>query len=95
MEIERLIRGLNPWPSAYTYSDGKTMKIWKAHIEKDLEGAVPGQAVMISSTQLLVQTGSGSLALDEIQLEGKKRMQTAEFLRGFRIKQGTIFSQKR
>lgn len=95
VEIERLIRGLNPWPSAYTYSDGKTMKIWKAHIEKDLEGAVPGQAVMISSTQLLVQTGSGSLALDEIQLEGKKRMQTAEFLRGFRIKQGTIFSQKR
>ncbi|MCI8373699.1 MAG: methionyl-tRNA formyltransferase [Lachnospiraceae bacterium] len=95
VEIERLIRGLNPWPSAYTYSDGKTMKIWKAHIEKDLEGVVPGQAVMISSTQLLVQTGSGSLALDEIQLEGKKRMQTAEFLRGFRIKQGTIFSQER
>lgn len=95
VEIERLVRGLNPWPSAFTYSDGKTMKIWKAHVENDIEGAVPGQAVSVSPGRLAVQTGQGSLSLDEIQLEGKKRMKTADFLRGCRMKQETIFSQER
>lgn len=93
VEIERLVRGLNPWPSAYTYLGGKTMKIWKAHIEEDIPGTIPGQMIKSSAVELRIQTGQGSLSLDEIQLEGKKRMQIADFLRGYPIEEDTICTQ--
>lgn len=94
-EIERFIRGLNPWPSAYTYFGQKVLKVWRAHIEEGIAGAVPGQIARVSASELIVQTGKGSLSIDELQLEGKKRMRTPDFLRGFSIKPGAAFSQER
>lgn len=87
--IERLIRGLNPWPSAYTRLNGKMLKIWQAKvIESNREGAEPGQILEASGDTLSVQTGNGILSIEELQLEGKKRMDTAAFLRGFPVETG-------
>lgn len=108
VEIERLIRGLNPWPSAYTAWGDKTLKIWKASVVQDeaylteagcTEGnspsgkEAPGTIVEVDKNRLLVQTGSGLLSLEEVQLEGKKRMDTAAFLRGCPLESGTVLGK--
>ncbi len=87
--IERLIRGLNPWPSAYTYVDGKMLKIWKASV---IDGGDPKKAgciIKADGKNLQIQTGDGILAVEELQLEGKKRMPAADFLRGYTILEGS------
>lgn len=89
--IERLIRGLNPWPSAYTHLGEKTLKIWRAHVETGTSmDAQPGKIMIVGKQQMAVQTGEGLLFIDELQLEGKKRMETDAFLRGFAVEQGTL-----
>lgn len=90
VEIERLIRGLNPWPSAYTTLDGKTLKIWKASVVSGVNQGRPGEIVEVKKDTIVVQTGQGALAIKELQLEGKKRMDTQSFLLGYQIKQGNI-----
>ncbi|MBQ8327633.1 MAG: methionyl-tRNA formyltransferase [Lachnospiraceae bacterium] len=94
-EIERKIRGLNSWPSAYTYYNGKMLKIWDADIlqEKCDEGT--GVVVRVSKDTIYVNTGEGILALNEIQLEGKKRMQVKDFLLGYQIKPGEILGLRK
>jgi methionyl-tRNA formyltransferase len=89
VQIERLIRGLNPWPSAYTKMKQKTLKIWNAYvIDKEAEGEV-GAIVELTKDSIQVKTGKGILAITELQLEGKKRMSTEDFLRGVQIELGT------
>ena len=90
IEIERLIRGLNPWPSAYTKLDGKTFKIWKAAVISGNSGREPGCVCKASKDALEVQTGEGVLSLLEVQLEGKKRMEVDAFLRGYSVEEGSI-----
>ena len=94
VEIERLIRGLNPWPSAYTYLSGKTLKIWKATVHPGNTDAAPGTVVKADKQSLVIQTGVDRLSLEEVQLEGKKRMPVADFLRGFTIENGTVLGTK-
>ena len=90
VEIERLIRGLNPWPSAYTKLDGKTFKIWKASVKAENSGKAAGSVCNITKDGLDVQTGEGVLSLIEVQLEGKKRMDAGSFLRGYQVEVGTL-----
>lgn len=90
-EIERLIRGLNPWPSAYTGLKGKTLKIWKAVPEPGGDKADAGKIYSVNKKELKVQTGEGVLSLLEVQLEGKKRMDIQAFLRGYEIASDTRF----
>jgi len=92
-EIERLVRGLNPWPSAYTKLDGKTFKIWKAKVVDKMTDAAPGSIVKLEKDVLEVQTGAGVLSLLEVQLEGKKRMEVDAFLRGYKVEEGTSFEK--
>ncbi len=89
--IERLIRGLNPWPSAYTKWDDKVMKIWDAEVLPDQseENPEPGTIVGIEKDAFTVQTGNGLLKVLELQIPGKKRMDAGAFLRGYQIKAGT------
>lgn len=94
VSIERLIRGLNPWPSAYTLWQGKTLKLWAADvIEKDYNGT-PGEVVSVTRNSILVKTGKGTLSLKELQPEGKKRMDTSSFLRGYPVSEGTVFERR-
>lgn len=91
--IERLIRGLNPWPSAYTGWNGKSLKLWSADVlDEDVEGQ-PGQVVKVRKDSLVVKTGSGLLAITELQMEGKKRMDVSDFLRGYPIPEGIVFER--
>ncbi len=103
VKLERLIRGLNPWPSAYTSLDGKTLKLWQAAVEEmtdtvedgisnafsDKTKAMPGEVIEIRKDSLVVMTGEGALAIKELQLEGKKRMMADAFLRGYSVPVGT------
>lgn len=92
-EIERLVRGMNPWPSAYCRLDGKNLKIWDCEVisndenidEKALNTVGYGGIVGVSKKNVFVKTGDGILKLNEIQLEGKRRMNCEEFLRGYSI----------
>lgn len=92
-ELERLIRGLNPWPSAYTKLDGKTLKIWKAEVMEDDERAADAEAGTILKADphgFWVKTGKGVLNILELQMEGKKRMESAAFLRGYQVNEGRV-----
>lgn len=84
-EIERFIRGLNPWPSAYTKMDGKTLKIWDADVDDSENDSAPGTITEVGKDFIRVATGKGSLKILELQLEGKKRMKTRDFLNGAKI----------
>ena len=88
-ELERLVRGLNPWPSAYTSLDGKTMKVWEADVLDAQSKEEPGTIVEVNKKEIIVATGSNDLALHEIQLAGKKRMQVQAFLLGYQVEVGT------
>ncbi|MDR2889341.1 MAG: hypothetical protein LBV33_05815, partial [Lachnospiraceae bacterium] len=121
--IERLVRGLNSWPSAYTFYQDKVMKIWSAdplgsedltlseplscaslptsseQLDRSLGKAVdalkPGMIAQVNKGDFVVKTGEGYLRINELQLEGKKRMTTADFLRGVKMIVGTELSAKR
>jgi methionyl-tRNA formyltransferase len=90
IELERWIRGLNPWPSAYTYVNGKSLKIWEASVVADISPQAPGRIVSGDEQGLWVQTGDGMLVITNLQLEGKKRMNAGAFLRGYHIETGTV-----
>lgn len=87
IELERLIRGLNPWPSAYTGLRGKTLKIWEADIERQNTAKKPGTVVQVTKDAIKVQTGDGLLCIKNIQLEGKKRMEVKAFLLGYLVEE--------
>lgn len=103
VELERLIRGLNPWPSAFTRLNGKTLKVWKAAVSSyedmaneigmsvsDIEGSNPGEVIWTGKDSIAVKCNGDILLMQEVQLEGKKRMTVADYLRGHGIEQHTV-----
>ncbi len=96
-DIFNQIRGLSPWPVAFTTWDGQGLKVWgclppetKTSVKDD---AVPGTVLTMSSEGIQVKTGDGAVWLTEIQPAGKKRMTVAEFARGSEIPEGTLLGQ--
>jgi methionyl-tRNA formyltransferase len=85
--IERRVRGFTPWPSAYTEFQGTLLKIHRARVVEGASGA-PGEVVRAARSDLWIETGTGALALEEVQLENRKRVSAAEFLNGSRIEKG-------
>ncbi|MDT4011644.1 methionyl-tRNA formyltransferase [Staphylococcus simulans] len=82
-DIYNHIRGLSPWPVAYTKLDDKNVKLYQAHIVEGKEGK-PGEIIETTKKAIIVGTGSSdAIALTDIQLSGKKRMPTANFLSGY------------
>ena len=105
VQIERLVRGLNSWPGAFTYLGGKMLKIWGAAVAdaaaQGLCGA-GGEAGRIAGTiagtdkdAVYVTCGEGVLALTEVQYEGKKRMSIRNFLLGARVEPGQKLTRER
>lgn len=91
--IERLIRGLTPWPSAYSGWNGKVMKIWGAEAVSGMGGKIPGTIVKVEKDGFFVQTGEGLLRILELQIPGKKRMDAGAFLRGYEVREGTLLEK--
>lgn len=91
-EIERLIRGLNPWPSAYTRwnENDKGMKIWEAEVVEGQTDKAAGTVVEVAKDGFFVQTGDGLLKITALQIPGKKRMDAAAFLRGYQMETGMV-----
>ena len=98
-EIERLIRGMNPWPSAYTKYEGKVLKIWEAKVSENIS-ELPntnlsenyGKIYSINKDIFIICNNS-VLKVLSLQLEGKKRMSAKDFLLGREIKQGYVLGK--
>ncbi|HTE25754.1 methionyl-tRNA formyltransferase [Flavitalea sp.] len=84
--VYNLIRGLSPYPGAFTMLDGKTLKIFRAEKESGNNSEQPGKLQTDGKTYLKFATADGFIRVDELQLEGKKKMSATEFLRGYRFK---------
>lgn len=83
-QIYNLVRGLSPYPTAWSTLQGKSLKIFKATKEIATPAVAPGEFVTDGKSYLKIAASDGYLNLLEIQLEGKKRMDIESFLRGFR-----------
>lgn len=96
VEIERLVRGLNSWPSAYTYINGKSVKLWRCEVaDRDFAGTdKAGELLRVTKDTVEVVCGKGILRICELQLEGKKRMDIKAFLLGNQWKEGMRFGRK-
>lgn len=81
-DIHNLIRGVNPWPSAYTLYEGQTMKIWKTVVLDSVSEEVPGTILSVSKDGIEVSTKDNILLVKEIQMSGKKRMLVSEYVKG-------------
>ena len=91
--IERKIRGLYSWPSAYTFINGKRLKVFNADVTKaGSTGAKPGSIIRVDKDAFTVMTGKDALTVKDIQIEGKRRMAVKEFLLGYSLNEGDILS---
>ena len=79
-ELDCFVRGMNPWPSAYTLLAGKTLKLWKVRVVEG--GGKAGSVIGIDKESFTIACGEGAIEVLEVQLEGKKRMSAGDFLKG-------------
>ena len=101
-EIGRLVRGLDPWPGAYSFLDGKMIRLRKtAEAPEESAAALQGSEAPAPGTlipqggKLYVMTGSGIMEIRELQPEGKKPMPAYAWLRGARLAEGSCFARTR
>ena len=95
IEINRLVRGLNPWPSAYTFYKGKQMKVWETKVADITCDKQPGTIVEVTKDAIKVACGEGILEVYSLQLEGKKRMSAHDFLLGVKVQEGEHLTRER
>ncbi|MBM7623306.1 methionyl-tRNA formyltransferase [Sporohalobacter salinus] len=94
-EIKNLIRGMNPWPGAYTFYNDNRLKVWNSRIydSKTKPSVIPGTVVDIENESgFIVQSGEGQLLISEVQPENKQRMSANDFLRGYDLQEGTLLT---
>ncbi|MGL5753198.1 MAG: methionyl-tRNA formyltransferase [Paraclostridium sp.] len=89
-DIHNLIRGINPWPSAYTTYEGQTMKVWKTIVLDRTSTETPGTILSVSKEGIEVSTKDNVLLVKEIQMSGKKRMIVSEYIKGNSINTKTV-----
>ena len=89
-EIKNLVRGMSPWPTAYAFLDGKSIKIHKAAAVSGFSGA-PGE--LLDEKRFIVACGDGAIEFLSVQPEGKSQMSGADFIRGRRTQKGTLFGR--
>lgn len=89
-EIKNLVRGTQPWPGSYFYMEEKMVKIRKLRVEDMAPGGVPGEIVKADSTGIYIRTLDGAVALEELQVPGKRWMSVEEYLRGNNVNTGVV-----
>ncbi|NMS90958.1 methionyl-tRNA formyltransferase [Clostridioides difficile] len=90
MEIHNLVRGVNPWPSAYTTYNGVTMKIWKTKVLDEKSTKDAGTIIDVNKDGIKVSTKDKVLLIEEIQMPNKKRMLVGEYIKGNTIETGLV-----
>lgn len=91
--LDAQVRAFESWPTATCQLEGQAFKIYRAHVVDGKEGVQPGTVIVCDKTSLVVQCGVKALALDEVQLSGKKRMSIASFVAGRKIPVGTVLQR--
>ena len=93
--VDRRIRAMTPWPSAYTTYQGKQLKIWRAEpvYSVNILGRTPGEILKVEKDAVVVAAGEGALRIYELQLEGRKRMTAHDFLLGVRMQSGEVLGR--
>jgi len=92
-DIYNLVRGLNPWPVAYTMYKGTKMKIWKCSIASGSSIEEPGKIIEVDKSGFYVSTGSKILLIEEIQMPGSRRMTVDEYIRGNAIERNVVLGE--
>ena len=90
INIHNFIRGLNPWPIAYTHYENIVMKIYKSRVINEQSNKQIGSIIEVSKEGLKVSTGSGVLLIEEIQFPGKKPLKVKDYIIGNMINEGSI-----
>jgi methionyl-tRNA formyltransferase len=90
--IRNMVRGLTPWPGAYAFLDGKTVKIYSCRVAGG--SGAPGTVLQADRSGLVVACREGGLLIEELQLEGKKRLSARDFLAGYNIKPGAVLEKR-
>jgi len=90
LEIHNLVRAMNPAPGAFSFWRGNRLKIWRTQILNETSKQ-PGEIFKVLKDQVYVATGSGGIALKEVQLPGKKSMPISTFCAGHSMTQGDFF----
>lgn len=89
-EIHNLVRGVNPWPSAYTTYNENIMKVWKTKVLDEKSDKKPGTIIDVDKSGIKVSTIDNVLLIEEIQMPNKKKMLVSEFLKGNKIEKNSI-----
>jgi methionyl-tRNA formyltransferase len=92
-EIDRQVRAFNPWPGAFTRWEGRLLRIYKGGVRERVLTGKAGTVVWVGSDFIEVEAGKDAYFIREVQLEGRKKMSTREFLSGHPIPVGTFFSE--
>jgi len=92
LKIHNWIRGLSPKPGMFTSLNGQRIRVFKTVVIDDLEQRMPGVVQNRSRDELIISTGANHLSIIELQQDGRKRLQIAEFLRGYTISIGEAFT---
>jgi len=87
-DVYNLIRGLSPYPAAFTYISGKKVKIFRAFAEDNTHKYPPGTIINVKSDSFAICCREGAVVILELQIEGRKRMATRDFLNGYDLKDG-------
>jgi methionyl-tRNA formyltransferase len=90
IEIERRVRGMSPWPGAYTFADGERWTIWRTVAIDQAGAAVPGHIVSSGKEGILVATGQGAVLIMELQPANSRRMTAAQYVAGHRLPMGMV-----
>ncbi|UFS71553.1 methionyl-tRNA formyltransferase [Geomonas sp. RF6] len=90
--VKNLVRGMTPWPGAYSYLGDKLLKVYR--VRTSSEGGEPGVVLCAGRDGITVACGSGSVVIEELQLEGKKRLDAAQFLAGCKMEPGVRLERK-
>ena len=94
LDIERRIRAFYPWPGTYTWHNGGRIKIYAADVMGMAGDAPAGTVVSAADGRIIVACGEGALNITSLQSEDRKRMDAADFLRGYRLSAGDRFTGK-
>ena len=89
-DIHNLVRGVNPWPSAYTTYDNQTMKVWKTKVLSETSDKEPGTIISVDKEGIKVSTKDNVILIKEIQMPGKKRVLVEEYIKGNSIEANKI-----
>lgn len=104
-ELANLVRAMDPWPSAFTYTGGRLLKIWRARVAEDPAGETPaappaspepepGTVLAVTEEGILVAAGGGVLRVEEVQPEGGRRMSAEAYVRGHRVAAGERWGER-